>query len=585
MAARGLLAAFVTVAGVAATPAIAQQQPPSPLNQLYAAGEKLKRSIPAQHQRLLSGSGQFLLNLANNKKSLKIRPRQLPLTPRPAPQGYANDPNAPDDFISRFAGNTQSEPSTAWCGKTAVIGYNDTGSFMSTVVNPPPSGAISLLGWSRTTDPDKKLPSYTDMGALIADPPPPGVTRRDLTGDPTLGCSTSNNFYFGSTSMTFQTDGTIKSGISVARSTDGGKSFHHGALAASADLGTHFLDKPMITVEPGPTASPSDDIIHVTYTEFDGSGTFCGGAFRTAIEYVKSTDGGATWTAPQVIDQDCGLTATVFGSLVKTGKGGNVYVAWERYDPDFQHRSIHVRRSVDDGASFGGDHLISPVVPTGDGTLLQGLFRNFVDLQGLAVAPSNKALYVTWNDGRYAQQPDPNSNCENVKKYCFSSVLFSRSTDGGATWSAPTRVNDGPVGEQVDWFQPALDVDSRGKLYSLYYDRQGIYRGVARNFNIQAVVAQSSDGGSSWKRAPVSSRFFPTFMDQVPPPHYMGDYISIATDRLGTYPGAIAAWGDNSLGDANVGTVHVDPGWPKPDPKPHPKPHHEEKPGHHRHHR
>jgi hypothetical protein len=35
-------------------------------------------------------------------------------------------------------------------------------------------------------------------------------------------------------------------------------------------------------------------------------------------------------------------------------------------------------------------------------------------------------------------------------------------------------------------------------------------------------------------------------------PFYMGDYIAIAADATGRNPGAIAAWGDNALGDANV---------------------------------
>jgi len=32
----------------------------------------------------------------------------------------------------------------------------------------------------------------------------------------------------------------------------------------------------------------------------------------------------------------------------------------------------------------------------------------------------------------------------------------------------------------------------------------------------------------------------------------MGDYIAGAADATGRFPGVIAAWGDNALGDANV---------------------------------
>ena len=32
----------------------------------------------------------------------------------------------------------------------------------------------------------------------------------------------------------------------------------------------------------------------------------------------------------------------------------------------------------------------------------------------------------------------------------------------------------------------------------------------------------------------------------------MGDYIAVAADSTGRYPGVITSWGDNGLGDANV---------------------------------
>jgi len=39
-----------------------------------------------------------------------------------------SNPFEAEDFISRLAGNTQSEESVAWCGNNAVVGFNDSGS-------------------------------------------------------------------------------------------------------------------------------------------------------------------------------------------------------------------------------------------------------------------------------------------------------------------------------------------------------------------------------------------------------------------------------------------------------------------------
>lgn len=58
---------------------------------------------------------------------------------------------------------------------------------------------------------------------------------------------------------------------------------------ASKDATTHFLEKPWIAIDP-----TDPDRLYVTYTDFDTSGTSvaCPGESRTAIELVRSTDGG-----------------------------------------------------------------------------------------------------------------------------------------------------------------------------------------------------------------------------------------------------------------------------------------------------
>jgi hypothetical protein len=40
----------------------------------------------------------------------------------------ASNPFEAEDFLSRLAGNTQSEESVAWCGKNALVGFNDSAS-------------------------------------------------------------------------------------------------------------------------------------------------------------------------------------------------------------------------------------------------------------------------------------------------------------------------------------------------------------------------------------------------------------------------------------------------------------------------
>src|SRR5262249_25124103 len=93
----------------------------------------------------------------------------------------ANNPWASEDFISRLAGSTQSEESVAWCGRNAIIGFNDSGSVVRTLFppSPSPSGSISGNGWSMSSNAGA---SFSDRGILVPDPVPPGTVRLDLLG-------------------------------------------------------------------------------------------------------------------------------------------------------------------------------------------------------------------------------------------------------------------------------------------------------------------------------------------------------------------------------------------------------------------
>lgn len=530
-------------------------------------GSYQARLRPEVAARLSSG-GQQLVTLAemgSEIEQLAAAAQAMPKTSRVRPQGpritrpgLANDAFAAEDLFSRLTGMTQNETSAAWCGSNAVIGFNDSGSFVSTAfLALSPSGSVSLNGWSQSTDSGRR---YTDRGALIADPIPPDLAVRDLLGDPVIGCTSERNFYYASLAFDLSADGSsADSGISVSRSTDGGTSFGPAAMAASKDADLHFLDKPWLAVEPGATSSPSDDVLHVSYTDFDFSGFEeqgpCPGEGRTAIEYVRSTDGGTTWSPPLVLDEVCDRDGFLQGSQVDVGVGDDVYVAWEAYPPDpTTIRELRIRRSTDLGAGFGATVPVTPVTSIGDSFGLQGNFRAFLDLQGLAVDQTSGSrqgtVYLTFQDGSARQKPDPLGLCGGTATYCFGDVYLVSSTDGGGTWSAPVRINDDDIRLGIDQWFPAVAVDRSGTVWVAYHDR----RRDSRNFMIDTFVARSRDGGARWTQQRATRASFPPIVGQdlIINPFYMGDYITVAADATGRSAGVIVAWGDNSLGDANV---------------------------------
>jgi len=319
-----------------------------------------------------------------------------------------------------------------------------------------------------------------------------------------------------------------------------------------------MLDKPWMVVD-GAT-------IHVTYTDFFLGDPRCPPpGVGASIEYVRSINGGVTWSTPIVIDTACGSTPFVQGSQVAVGpaRSGLVYVAWEAFPAGLgPGRTIRVKKSIDNGANFPPVTvftLVSTVTAIGAGNRVQALFRTFVDLQGLAVDRSNNPetagnVYISWHDGRNKSQSDPfaSPGCRGVGTYCFGDVLLSRSTNQGLAWSPPFRVNEDTL-TLVDRMFPAVIVDNAGRVRTVFYDRARD----DRNFLIDTVVGTSVTGGATWTFDRVTPRNFPAIIaqDVLVNPAYMGDYLGIAVDKLNTMPGVIVAWGDNSLGDPNVVAV------------------------------
>jgi hypothetical protein len=464
------------------------------------------------------------------------------------------------DFISRLAGSTQSEESVAWCGGNSIVGFNDSGSFVRTLFPPSPSPSLSFsfIGWSLSSDAGG---SFTDKGILLPDPVPTGTRFLDLFGDPVVGCTDSATFYYSSlaTNTTFSS-GSF-SAISVSNSVDGGASFGGARIAVQKPTSRHSLDKDWMAVKRVSGA----DYIHITYTDFF-LGAPCPGS-GTSIEYVRSTDGGATFSSPIVIDQVCGSTPFLQGSHVAVSTGSDVYVAWESYPNGFRPgRQIKIRKSANGGVSFGPAVVVTSVTAVGAGNLVQGFFRDFLDFQGLAVDTTDGQqsgnVYITWQDGRNLNQLDPFGNnggggclVGKAPGYCFGDILFTRSVDGGGTWSPPVRVNDDPITLKVDQMFPAVDLDKDGQLFVVFYDR----RRDSRNFLIDTFVAKSHDAGQSWDNHRVTINNFTAIhdADAVVNSLYMGDYLGISSDHAGTGDGVIVAWGDNSLGDPNVAKARI----------------------------
>ncbi len=508
------------------------------------------QNLPRSQQARLSAGAQNALRLTRGWEAEPLSPtlggvaiKQQLESIRNSPRTFVGFPapvnNPGTDFLfSAMAGFTQSETSTAWCGPSVVVGYNDSGSLYETLLFGP--GGAGFSGASYSTDGGR---TFTDSGAINPGPNPLNF----LSGDPVVNCVGPNTFYYTQILMTGTVSPfSLSNGAAVSKSVNGGATWSDPVAAIVKDAGTHFIDKPWSAVDP---KHPKH--LWVSYTDIDQSGAVCtaGGVPvpRIAIELVRSTDGGSTWSAPVVLDEQCNvppLFPFVQASQIAVDSGGTVvYVAWEAFSGI--QAELRVSKSTNGGAAFAPFVKAADVVFTGDHGALQGGIRN-LQFPSLAIdrstGPTAGTLYLAWNDGRLLQHFDLESP---TNTYNYADIFVVKSTDG-ATWSAPVRVNDDPVatvsGRGTDQFQPGMAVDSRGVVGACWYDR----RGDPANYFVGRSCATSPDAGITWVNQNVPVGSWPPIhaADAVVNPFYLGDYDSLAADTLGIMGGFSGAFGN-----------------------------------------
>ena len=449
---------------------------------------------------------------------------------------------------SRYSGFTQSETSTAWCGANVVVGFNDTGSELKTLLD---GHGTSALGYSNSLNHGVKF-SY--FGA----PPATINSGQAMLGEPSLTCADSNTFYYASI---WNDEVQSRSGVAIAKSVDGGKTFAVPTVAVAKPPFSHLVDHDWLAVD---RSSPAN--LYLVYLDLDFSGDVCGfdqdsqAIPRYAIESVASPDSGASWSAqPTVVEEECANSAnpsvSLAGPQAVVGPVGEVYVAWEAIGENggnLTTREIRIAKSSDHGATFGAPVTVAPVTIIGSGADLQGFVRSS-EFPSLAIGTgkaNSGEVYLSWSSAGFTI-PDAITT---IGSYGFADVMFSQSKTGGS-WSAPVRVNNNPEGGSQplsDQFQPAIGTDRTGKIGICFYDR----RRDSNNFLIDRYCASSKNGGRSWTNQKITPTSFASLVgqDELVAPDYMSDYNTVAADGMGQSSGLIDSYSSNAAGNPNVMT-------------------------------
>jgi hypothetical protein len=414
------------------------------------------------------------------------------------PDGKAAAVDGVDVLIVSGAGMNQSENSVFINPIDNQIALNGNNSFLGVVTT---AGANAMFTF--------------DGGATWTGGPDAPLSGN--WGDPAMAIDLDGNSYAGHISTGFN------QGVNI--SPDNGATWTASSVAVGSTL-----DKNHLWVDNAP-GSPYQGNLYSSWSQLGGVAPNL-----NQIIISRSTDDGVTWSTPIEISSAVAAGSHNQGVNIQTGPAGEVYVTWAIYDSwPSTETALGFCMSTDGGVTFStAVRIISSINGIRGNPLTNATGKNqrvnsfpvmACDISG---GVNDGDLYITW-----ANEGVPGINIgPDVSAYMI------RSTDGGATWSVPTRINQDPIGN-IQYFPWIASDPETGDLHTIFYDDRNV-----GGTMVETWVATSSDAGATWSELRVSDVAF----TPAPIPGmafgYMGDYLGIAARGGQVYP----VWTDNRTG-------------------------------------
>ena len=310
-------------------------------------------------------------------------------------------------------------------------------------------------------------------GSDIPLPPFKGANGTAFGSDPTLAFDTKGNLFYGSIVVYFGNGNGINgTSLSVARSSDGGRTWPQANFFGFSGGSNHFNDKPMITTDRN-ARSPYRDRVYLAWDAASGGSATGGG-----VLVATSADAGANFNIVRADDPSG--PGRAIGAVPFVGPNGELYVAWN----DYRANNISFSSSMDGGSTFAAQSVVSAKTLPFDAGVPAEFNRRALVYPACDADRSTGAhrgrLYCSWMDvGEMG-----------------TDIFLATSDNGGATWSAPRPVGD-RLPYAVDRFNHWLAVDAvTGQVVISFYDTRNDTTG--QRYGTDIYLARSGDGAASF---------------------------------------------------------------------------------------
>lgn len=308
-----------------------------------------------------------------------------------------------------------------------------------------------------------------------------GQTSLSLTGtdafhsDPTVDWTSNGNAW--STTLGINNAGN-RLYLRLYKSTNGGVTWTFDSTGSGSQ---NSVDKQQVWVDHSACSTYKDNLYSIWH---NGNPA-----------YMNTKPLAGTWGVPiQVSGAES--TGTCIGSDVKTNAYGDVFGFW----PTTGNSKILMVKSTNGGTGYGTPVQVTTTYDSYDiGVPSFNSRRILIYVTGGAYRTSTKNLvYAVWTDltgatGCTAPANEPGSSTTST---CKTRIWFSRSTDGGTSWSTKAMLNN--QSSPNDQYNPWLAVDeTSGALGVMYYDT------VADTGRLKTDVwfQSSYDDGATWSSA------------------------------------------------------------------------------------
>lgn len=317
----------------------------------------------------------------------------------------------------------------------------------------------------------------TDGGATWGSTSLPAQAGDSFQSDPEVDWTSDGTAW----ALTLGVDASFNIRLYSFNSTDQGATWNFEATVSGTQTAA---DREIIWVDHSPTSAYKDQVYAVWHNS-------------TPVFFSRRTAGASgTWSTPLQLSGAETVTLGI-GADVRTNANGDVFVFWP--DADGSQNIVFVK-SVDGGATFSAPQVIATTfATTRQLSIPAGSSRNLrVYISAGAYRTATKDMvYAVWSDlsgtAGCTTGGGPGSSASST---CKTRVWFIRSTDGGTTWSTPVKIND--QSGKNDQFHSRLCVDeSNGMIVVTYHDT------VADTNRVQSHVYYqlSSDDGATWSTA------------------------------------------------------------------------------------